>query len=307
MSGPSVFIGSSTGTLAIAESVKRILENDANARVWNVSFEPGSWILQVILDYSQKSDFGLFVMAPDDRSVIKDQEQYSVRDNVLFEIGVFMGALGPKRTFVLWPSKFSGKLRLPSDLHGLTMVEYGIDIATYAREDGATLGKLKRQLSAINSAIEDLGPALRSSHNEIAWIDQLEQQREFRFKNGTESYKEIIAPAAAQRTKPWYPKTSVELLMTNIAEGYTDEVVDTIFWWLMVDGVLAFDNIHIWMDDTDDEDGDFHWSTSVNHTVFTDRGVAWLNQLRLERTKATALRSPSRARARTARRPAMER
>jgi predicted nucleotide-binding protein len=279
---PTVFVGSSTGALTIARVVCDILSKDADALIWSVAFDPGTWTLQVILDHSQKSDFGLFIMAPDDRTVIREKEQYTVRDNVLFEIGVFMGALGPRRTFILWPAKYSGELRLPSDLLGLTTVEYEIDIPTDQKRYASSLSKLKTQLSILSTAIKDLGPALRSSYNEIAWIDQLEQQREQVFRDDTsESFKDIIAPIAARRKKPWYQKTPVELLLTGIAQKYDDTVVDNIFWWLMVDGVLTFDNIDIWT-----SEDDFHWSTSVEYTIFTDRGVAWLNQLRSERSRS---------------------
>ena len=279
---PTVFVGSSSPALMIAKAVREILNKDADALVWDVAFDPGTWTLQAILDHSQKSDFGLFIMAPDDKTVIREREQYTVRDNVLFEIGVFMGALGPKRTFILWPSKYSGELRLPSDLLGLTTVGYDIDVPADRKKYISWLSKMNTQLSRVNMAINDLGPALRSSHNEIAWIDQLEHQREQVFGDHTSmSFKAIIAPVAARRKNPWYQKTPVTLLLTGIAKKYNDTVVDNIFWWLMVDGVLTFDNIDIWT-----SDGDFHWSTSVDYTVFTDRGVAWLNQLRSERPRS---------------------
>lgn len=62
--------------------------------------------------------------------------------------------------------------------------------------------------------------------------------------------------------------------MRGIRESYKDKIVDNIFWWLIVDGVVTFDNIDVWTD------GKFHWRSSVEFAVFTDRGVVWLNELR---------------------------
>lgn len=45
----------------------------------------------------------------------------SIRDNVLFEFGFFMGALGRKRVFGISPRS---ELKLPSDLRGLTFLDY---------------------------------------------------------------------------------------------------------------------------------------------------------------------------------------
>jgi hypothetical protein len=269
---PTVFIGSSTESLPLARSVREIIGIDANVLVWDVAFDLRTWTLQAILDYSQKCDSGVFVMAPDDASVIRAKEGFSVRDNVLFEIGVFMGSLGPRRTFVLWPAEYSSKLRFPSDLSGLTTVNY-------QKGNLANSTDLKGQLAPLRKVIVELGPALRNSYNEIEWIDHLEEQREQVFDDdSSESFKEISRPTAARRKTPWFPKTPVDILLTAISDGYDDSTVDNIFWWLIVDGVITFDNIDVWT--SDDE---FHWSTSADYAVFTDRGVAWLNHLRSER------------------------
>ena len=72
------------------------------------------------------------------------------RDNLLFELGLFTGALGRARTFMVYCR--DDKLHLPSDLAGVTAATYP------AREDDnleAALGpvciRIKRAMGAAES------------------------------------------------------------------------------------------------------------------------------------------------------------
>lgn len=275
-SRPVVFIGSSKEALPIAERVRDLIRYSAQVRLWDSSFSPGEWTLQAILDHAQDSDFGVFLMAPDDNTVLRGKRQWTVRDNVLFEAGIFMGAIGPKRTFLLWPSNAFGHLRLPSDLAGMTTLSY-----RYGKPIQAA------QLSRMLIAIKTMGRALRSGYNEMAALRQLLAEREEFLSDGSsESFLEIITPIAARRSRPWFEKTPVRILMDGISQSYDDEIVDDIFWWLIVDGVVTFDNIDVWS--SDDE---WHWDDSVDYAIFTNRGTALMNQLMAEKTQRNQVRS----------------
>src|SRR5439155_23012112 len=67
--------------------------------------------------------FGIFVFAPDDLTVMRRKQYLTVRDNVIFEAGMFVGRLGRLRTFLIAPEE-SRRLRLPSDLLGVTLAYY---------------------------------------------------------------------------------------------------------------------------------------------------------------------------------------
>jgi CAP12/Pycsar effector protein, TIR domain len=43
-------------------------------------------------------DFGVFIFRPDDVVTMRKKEYSAVRDNVVFELGVFVGKLGPHRS-----------------------------------------------------------------------------------------------------------------------------------------------------------------------------------------------------------------
>ena len=121
---PSVFIGSSTGDLTIAYAIQAELANDAEGTVWKQGvFKPMADALDSLLCQLLQSDFGVFVFAPSDALKIGDREMVAVRDNVVFECGLFLGALGRERVFVFVP-KGRTDLRILSDLQGVMFCEY---------------------------------------------------------------------------------------------------------------------------------------------------------------------------------------
>ncbi|MEW8525218.1 MAG: TIR domain-containing protein [Candidatus Thiodiazotropha endolucinida] len=63
-----------------------------------------------------------FVLSPDDLVVKKERELNQPRDNVLFEIGLFMGSLGAKNVWLVVSRK--DKLALPSDFDGLNPITW---------------------------------------------------------------------------------------------------------------------------------------------------------------------------------------
>ncbi len=70
----------------------------------------------------EKHDFAVLVLTPDDVTESRGASQLSPRDNVLFECGLFMGRLGRERAFIVCDK--STKLKLPSDLAGVSLIPY---------------------------------------------------------------------------------------------------------------------------------------------------------------------------------------
>jgi len=75
-----------------------------------------------LLEMAQRSDFAALVLTPDDAVVTRDAEVSVARDNVIFELGLFLGTLGPRRVFIVRPRDLD--LRLPSDLADVTCLDY---------------------------------------------------------------------------------------------------------------------------------------------------------------------------------------
>ncbi|HEY7705552.1 MAG TPA: TIR domain-containing protein [Gaiellaceae bacterium] len=119
---PRIFLGSSGKQAELLEAIARDLGEVADVELWMTTFNPGRSTLERLVELSQEVDFAAFVFAQDDWTMTDAAEsgEASPRDNVVFEAGLFGGALGIRRTFIL----HAHESKLPSDLLGLTTVRY---------------------------------------------------------------------------------------------------------------------------------------------------------------------------------------
>jgi len=117
---PHIFIGSSSQAKIVAEAIQYSLRDVAQGQPWTQNvFEQTEPFLTSLLNEAEKADFAILVMTPDDFVKVRDQAVWVPRDNVIFELGLFLGKLGPNRTFVVLQE--SGETpKLPTGLLGVT-------------------------------------------------------------------------------------------------------------------------------------------------------------------------------------------
>lgn len=116
---PKIFIGSSAESLKIAYAIQESLDSDALCKVWTQGiFELSGNTLDNLLKAAQDCDYSIFVFQPDDISQIRNEQFRIVRDNVIFELGLFVGRQGKNNVFFLIP-KNTDKFHLPTDLLGI--------------------------------------------------------------------------------------------------------------------------------------------------------------------------------------------
>jgi hypothetical protein len=147
---PRVFIASSVEGLDVAKSLQVNLEHTMEVTIWSQGvFDLSAFALESLDSALDKNDFGIFVFSADDKTVIRDTEKTTVRDNVIFELGLFVGRLGRYANFIVKPR--SVDLHIPSDLFGLTLADYDDQ-----RSDGnldAALGvsctRIERQIKTL--------------------------------------------------------------------------------------------------------------------------------------------------------------
>jgi Predicted nucleotide-binding protein containing TIR-like domain len=125
---PRIFLGSSAQQEKLLQALTRGLHDIADVEPWTTVFSPGVSALDRLVELTREVDFAAFVFAQDDwttRGASPDAAsgQASPRDNVVFEAGLFGGALGIRRTFIL----HANGAKLPTDLVGLTSIRYDAD------------------------------------------------------------------------------------------------------------------------------------------------------------------------------------
>lgn len=120
---PKVFIASSTEGLGIARAIHSVLDHDVIPSSWpHGTFSLSNQAVEDLTKKSSDVDFAVFVFHPDDLAEIRGDVKHIVRDNVIFELGLFIGAIGRHRCYVVRPRDVD--LHLPSDLLGLTPADY---------------------------------------------------------------------------------------------------------------------------------------------------------------------------------------
>lgn len=154
VAGPSVFIGSSSEGLDVAHYFHAALQKKipCEPTVWDQGvFGAGSGTMDSLVQEATRVDFAVLVATADDLTESRGQSQAAPRDNVMFELGLFMGALGLRRVFIL-PEE--GPLKLPSDLAGITRLSA---FATN-RRDANLRAALSPAVLDATDAIKLLGP-----------------------------------------------------------------------------------------------------------------------------------------------------
>lgn len=122
---PRLFIVSTVEALPVAEDIQLNLDHaDIDVTLWSQpdTFQPSSYTLESLEKAIKNHDFGLAIMSADDVVISRKVESAAPRDNVIFELGLFMGSLGRERTLIAFPRGQESKLA--SDLQGLTPLTY---------------------------------------------------------------------------------------------------------------------------------------------------------------------------------------
>jgi predicted nucleotide-binding protein len=84
-----------------------------------MSNHKGRTIIEKFVDYSDVG-FSVVLLSPDDLSIQNEKEVNRARQNVIFELGYFIGKLGRDRVVAL----YKNTVEIPSDYSGVLYVEF---------------------------------------------------------------------------------------------------------------------------------------------------------------------------------------
>jgi hypothetical protein len=159
-----VFIASSSEGLEVAKIVRGLLLqelNDADVKPWTREFELSASYIESLEKASREADFAVLVLTPDDVTTSREAEKLTPRDNVVFELGLFIGSLGRKRCLIV--QEQHPDLRLPTDL-------LGVKTAKFKRSADRDLLKAALELPSflISERISELGSRHKLSAETLA-------------------------------------------------------------------------------------------------------------------------------------------
>jgi hypothetical protein len=176
MPKPSLFIGSSTEGLDFARAIRTSLSDVAETALWNDGvFSLGRTFIESLISAVSRFDFAALVLTPDDQMVVRNDETFGPRDNIVFELGLFMGRLGRERTFIVRPGAESGRLKIPSDLAGISVATFD-----WPRSDLSYRAALGPACDLMREAIRDLGFAPTKTDAQVRALKREQDQQQIR-------------------------------------------------------------------------------------------------------------------------------
>lgn len=157
-----IFIGSSVEGLNVGYAIQSNLTYDSEVTIWSQGvFEPSKSTLESLIEVVERMDFAIFIFTPDDVIKMRGENKNTVRDNVIFELGLFIGAIGKERTYIVFPR--GSDLHIPTDLLGINMLNYEND-----REDGNLEAATGLASNEVRKMIKKIGNIIRDNQEDIS-------------------------------------------------------------------------------------------------------------------------------------------
>jgi len=118
-----IFIASSNESVSVAEYLQDLLDDHFETTVWTQGVVGVSrTILDSLIGAARDYDYAILVLGADDVVARRGSWAGAPRDNVIFELGLFIGALGKDKTFIVHSRDTPPSI--PTDLLGVTAAAY---------------------------------------------------------------------------------------------------------------------------------------------------------------------------------------
>ncbi|NOU45888.1 MAG: nucleotide-binding protein [Bacteroidales bacterium] len=186
---PKIFVGCSSESINIAYSLQENLEFDAHITIWSQNiFHLTESTLDSLLKALPEFDFAIFIFKPEDTIILRNEEKTVVRDNIIFEFGLFLGKLGKERVSFLTPRNTSN-FHLPTDLIGITPGTYD-----------------NLRIDNLNASLEPFCNKIRKKLNHFSIMSFSG------FENTTKEIQNIIT----DKPENWQSRLVIELMRSDI-------------------------------------------------------------------------------------------
>lgn len=173
-----IFVASSLEAKEEDKFVRTVLEeNNIEAVTWKDIFHTGEFNLDSLLNITQKIHGAIIISTCDDKIWYRGTESMAPRDNILFEMGLFIKALGTKHVALVFCKNENGDSpKIPTDIQGLNVIffERGKKAANETHLE-KWLHKFKQVSHPMYFHLNDAVSILRENFHKIpeSWIDEI--------------------------------------------------------------------------------------------------------------------------------------
>lgn len=177
MAKPKLFIASSWVAVRdkIVDTFTDVLQKDATCVCWEdeAEFKRGSTsTLEALMAAANRYDYAIFLLTPDDKLTrYGEKKSYRCpRDNVIFELGLFLSVLGPNRVYA-YQQKSSDPFWVLSDWKGIQAERFD-----FPEDRDERRSNIKELTKGLRENIQDNG--FRTMFLNIAkrWTADVEEQ-----------------------------------------------------------------------------------------------------------------------------------
>ena len=141
-----IFIGSSTEGLDVARKIQKELSSEYDTNIWDQGLfdKLGLSFLETLEKIADVYDYGIFIFTPDDKIESRGQAGTIARDNVIFELGMFVGRLSRKKAFLIYPKNIA--IHILSDFAGITTGQYDPTLPNLQAALGPVCDKIRTSI-----------------------------------------------------------------------------------------------------------------------------------------------------------------
>jgi hypothetical protein len=170
---PCIVIASSSEQIGTATRIADALgrSSEWSVLVWDRLFDFSASYVESLENVLDRADFAVVVLTGDDTAIVREKVAVLPRDNVIFELGLFIGRLGRPRCFFFVDAETG--TQIASDLSGVKAVSYYPDSVAPADPRRPRLAdqvqRMKAQLREFGAAAVRFRPSpeLRRRQEEL--------------------------------------------------------------------------------------------------------------------------------------------
>ena len=212
-----IFVASSSEAKIEDQFIRGILEdNNIKVITWKEVFHTGEFNLESLLNITEQIHGAIIILTCDDALWYREASNMAPRDNILFEMGLFMKALGRKHTALIFCENEKGEMpKSPTDILGLNVIYFENDKkAKNTIKLETWLHQFKQISHPMYFHLNDAVSILKENFHRIpeSWIDEI---KDYILDPFEEMSRGALNGEFLLSTEQYYDSVSTRLKLAN--------------------------------------------------------------------------------------------